>query len=98
MYRCNNLQILILIVVSWLIPLDSCWATSHMTNNNLYPGEEVITAAAYPALVKFIKGNPNKPLIVFVPGDFHLARISYGYPGSDPKDFLSYCRRSGNSE
>ncbi len=42
------------------------------------------------SLVFFKKGDPNKPLIVFVPGDSHLARISYGYPQGREKDFLSY--------
>jgi hypothetical protein len=56
----------------------------------LYPGEQMVNAAGYPALIKFVKGKPNMPLVVFVPGDSHLARIAYGYPGGNPKDFLDY--------
>ncbi len=59
-------------------------------NQYLYPGEKIIKADGYPALVKFIKGNPNKPLIIFIPGYASLARLSYGFPGCKENDFLSY--------
>ncbi|WP_058524594.1 hypothetical protein [Legionella birminghamensis] len=29
-------------------------------------------------------------MVVFVPGDSHLARISYGFPKGNEKDFLAY--------
>jgi pimeloyl-ACP methyl ester carboxylesterase len=41
-------------------------------------------------LTYFQKGDPNKPLILFIPGDSHLARIAYGYPNLEAKDFLAY--------
>jgi hypothetical protein len=56
----------------------------------LYPGEKLLTINGTQTLTKFIKGDPNKPLIIFVPGNSHLARIGYGYPSGNPKDFLSY--------
>jgi pimeloyl-ACP methyl ester carboxylesterase len=87
MRKHKGVEIFILVILSWLITANSCLANS---NNALYPGEEIMNAAGYPALVKFIKGKPDMPLVVFVPGDSHLARISYGYPGGNPKDFLSY--------
>jgi hypothetical protein len=56
----------------------------------LYPGERIEELAGYPALVRFVKGDPQKPLLVFIPGSQHLARISYGTPYTRPEDFLGY--------
>ncbi len=56
----------------------------------MYPGESMLTAAGYPSLVKFSKGDATKPLVIFIPGNNSLGRISYGYPGGNPKDFLAY--------
>ncbi|HEX4044617.1 MAG TPA: hypothetical protein VHZ76_03010 [Gammaproteobacteria bacterium] len=33
----------------------------------------------FPALIKLTKGNSDKPLVIFVPGDSHLARIAYNF-------------------
>ncbi len=58
--------------------------------DNLWPGEEKIEAAGYPAVAYFQKGDPAKPLIVFVPGAYHAARIAYGgHEGYRPEDFLA---------
>jgi hypothetical protein len=56
----------------------------------LYPGEKVVQLAGYPAMVRYSKGDPQKPLLVFIPGQSHLARIAYGAPGTRPEDFLAY--------
>lgn len=40
--------------------------------------------------MKFIPGDENKPLIIFIPGMSHLARIAYGYPNCNEQDFLAY--------
>ncbi|KTC78183.1 alpha/beta hydrolase family protein [Legionella brunensis] len=56
----------------------------------LYPGEYLDNIQDKEVLVQFIQGEPDKPLVIFVPGDSHLARIAYGYPGGKPQDFLSY--------
>ncbi|RAP36068.1 hypothetical protein B1207_10890 [Legionella quinlivanii] len=56
----------------------------------LYPGETIMKGGGAESLVFFKKGDPDKPLIVFVPGDSHLARISYGFPHGKEKDFLAY--------
>lgn len=56
----------------------------------LYPGETLMEAAGAQSLVYFSKGDLSKPLIIFIPGDSHLARISYGFPGGKPQDFLGY--------
>lgn len=59
-------------------------------NSALYPGERLMNAANAQTLVYFSKGNPSKPLVIFIPGDSHLARISYGYPNGKKQDFLDY--------
>ncbi|KTC93669.1 MULTISPECIES: alpha/beta hydrolase [Legionella] len=63
---------------------------SLVANSALYPGEKLMDAANAQTLVYFSKGNPSKPLVIFIPGDSHLARISYGYPNGKKQDFLSY--------
>jgi len=55
-----------------------------------WPNEEIRVGAGHPALVHFNKGAPDKPLVVFVPGSLFTARIAYGHPGSNDKDFLGY--------
>lgn len=52
--------------------------------------EKLIDLNGFQSLIQFTKGNPKKPLIIFVPGNAHLARIGYGYFGGNPKDFLAY--------
>jgi hypothetical protein len=56
----------------------------------LYEGEKLVEINKVQTLYKFIPGDVNKPLIIFVPGSAHLARISYGYAGCKEEDFLSY--------
>ncbi|OGT30984.1 MAG: hypothetical protein A3E87_06110 [Gammaproteobacteria bacterium RIFCSPHIGHO2_12_FULL_35_23] len=67
-------------------------STNNSSNNKatLYSGEKIKILAGYPAIIKYLPGNKNKPLVVFVPGASHLARISYGYPGGNKKDFLEF--------
>ncbi|AWF79478.1 alpha/beta hydrolase [Microbulbifer sp. A4B17] len=59
-------------------------------NAHLYPGEEMLLTNGIETLNYFKAGDPQKPLVIFVPGGFHLARVAYGYPGGDKKDFLAY--------
>lgn len=67
-----------------LLPLTS------MATAALYPGEQLVKINEFETLIKFVKADPKKPLVIFVPGDSHLARIAYGYPKGDDKDFLAY--------
>lgn len=60
------------------------------TASALWPGEEKQAAAGYPAVVKFVKGDPNKPVVVFIPGAHHSARIAYGHETSRKQDFLEF--------
>lgn len=62
-----------------------------MCSGALYPGETILKPGEYPALTKFIKGDPQKPLAVFIPGAANTARIAYGgHPGGRDEDFLAY--------
>lgn len=56
----------------------------------LYAGEQLIEVNNIQTLFKYIQGDKDKPLIIFIPGAAHLARISYGFPGGKEEDFLSY--------
>ncbi|MCE0504101.1 hypothetical protein LR948_01905 [Roseivivax sp. GX 12232] len=57
----------------------------------LSPGEEILEAAGVQALTWFAQGVADKPLILFVPGVRHLARISYGaHDGAEPRHFLAH--------
>lgn len=64
----------------------------------LFPGERVVIGAGFPALAMFRRGAPSKPLVLFVPGGGHLARIYYGHPQARPEDFLfTHLARAGFS-
>ncbi len=72
----------ILAFAAWLLGSGSALA---------FEGEQAITAAGYPALVKFIPGDPQRPLVVFIPGAHHTARIAYGgHAGGRDEDFLAH--------
>ncbi|KAK7014840.1 hypothetical protein R3P38DRAFT_2997911 [Favolaschia claudopus] len=59
---------------------------------SLFLGEVLDTVAGYPCLYKYTPCDSiDKPLVVFLPGGFHLARIAYGgHDGCQPKDFLCH--------
>lgn len=57
----------------------------------LYAGEQLDEAAGFPTLYKYSPADPQKPLVVFIPGGDHNARIAYGgHEGYEEKDFLAY--------
>ena len=56
----------------------------------LYPHEELIEAAGYPALARFEPGRLELPMVVFVTGGGVLGRIAYGPPERRAADFLCY--------
>ena len=67
-----------------------CFTNAVCAQNLLYPDEKMIEINKVQTLYKFISADASKPLIVFIPGDSHLARISYGCPQGKEDDFLSY--------
>ena len=70
---------------------DEAWKVERLSPpEGLYPGEALLATNGIETLTYFKAGDPEKPLVVFVPGGFHLARVSYGYPGGDERDFLAY--------
>lgn len=68
-----------------LIYFMNCFAQS-----NLYEGEQIASFNGFQTLFKFVEGDASKPLVIFIPGEANLARISYGFPGGKDDDFLSY--------
>ena len=63
----------------------------------LYESERLLTAIDYPVLTYFLRGDPLKPLIVFIPGAHHNGRIAYGgHQGSKPSDFLGHWLQRAN--
>ncbi|MEM6463487.1 MAG: alpha/beta hydrolase [Pseudomonadota bacterium] len=73
------------------VSAQDVWKAERISQpEGLYAGEEMLATNGVETLTYFKAGDPEKPLIVFVPGGFHLARVAYGYPGGDEKDFLAY--------
>ncbi|MFA0811870.1 hypothetical protein [Microbulbifer epialgicus] len=63
----------------------------------LQEGEVLGSAAGFPVLYRYIAAEKSKPLMVFIPGSSHLARIFYGCPEAREEDFISYwVHRSGH--
>ncbi|MGZ9724161.1 alpha/beta fold hydrolase [Rhizobium miluonense] len=58
--------------------------------SQLLPGERICNATRYSALTYFRRGSTDKPLVVFLPGGGHLARIAYGHPDLRADDFLDH--------
>jgi len=56
----------------------------------IFENEEIRLSNGFPSLLRFFKGDSQKPLVIFFPGWAHLGRISYGCPGCDERDFLAY--------
>ena len=75
----------------WWIGIFLLASLPSLYAENLYKGEEIKRAAGFPAISKFVAGNPEKPLIVFVPGAHHTARVFYGgHEGYRKDDFVAY--------
>lgn len=83
--RLSYLVNILILLLSWHLPMPAFSFTP-----TLFPGEELVKVNNYHVLIKYIHAKTQKPLIVFVPGDGHLARIAYGDPSTNPSDFLSY--------
>lgn len=62
----------------------------NMNSRMLSDGEYLTSIADFPTLMYYIPGNRDKELVVFVPGGYHLARVSYGLSDSFKPDFLAY--------
>lgn len=57
----------------------------------LFPGESAVQRSGAPAIEYFVGARQDLPLLVFVPGVGHLARIAYGgHAGARRKDFLAH--------
>jgi hypothetical protein len=61
-----------------------------MSEPELQPDERMAVRAGIPVVVHERRGEPDQPLVVFIPGAVHLARIGYGHTGSRPDDFVAH--------
>lgn len=61
-----------------------------MNRSALFFGEHVFEGAGYPCLAYYRAGSADKPLIVFLPGAGHLARVAYGHEGANKEHFLDH--------
>ncbi|MFV0333012.1 MAG: alpha/beta hydrolase family protein [Tropicimonas sp.] len=58
---------------------------------DLFANEKIETAAGFPAITMFRPGDADRPLVVFIPGAHHTARVAYGgHEGSRDEDFLAH--------
>ncbi|CAG7972661.1 unnamed protein product [Penicillium salamii] len=75
-----------------LLPSDLPHNSTPNLKMPLFDGEQLDTIGRHPVLYKYSPANDaSKPLIAFVPGMAHNARISYGgHQNSRNEDFLSY--------
>lgn len=56
----------------------------------LLPGELLVAGEPHQGLRYTAAGPPGRPLVLFLPGGGHLARVAYGTPGAAPGDFLAH--------
>jgi hypothetical protein len=56
----------------------------------LLAGEQLMACGTYQALSYVRADPPGRPLVLFLPGGGHLARVAYGNPGAARQDFLDY--------
>lgn len=56
----------------------------------LIAGEDISSLGAISTLTYHRPGRGRGPLLLFLPGGGHLARIAYGYPGGSRRDFLDH--------
>lgn len=76
--------------MGWPLPgeLTATWANSGV---RVHAGlERLASVGGREVLAYFQPGASDKPLIVFLPGGGHLARVCYGHPGADGTEFLAH--------
>ncbi|MGY3488134.1 hypothetical protein ACVW1C_006017 [Bradyrhizobium sp. USDA 4011] len=59
----------------------------------LFPNERLLDGAAFPAIVFWRPPAGTNPTVLFLPGGGHLARVAYGHPGANPRDFVDFWLR-----
>lgn len=72
---------------------ESCPSTPmtvKKANATLFAGEEQVLRDGVVGLRYLRRRRDDQPLVIFLPGGAHLARIAYGDPTSSRSDFLNY--------
>ncbi|WP_407151183.1 hypothetical protein [Bradyrhizobium sp. ORS 86] len=59
----------------------------------LFSNELLLNGATFPAIAFWRPPTGTNPTVVFLPGGGHLARIAYGHPGANPRDFVDFWLR-----
>lgn len=59
----------------------------------LFSNELFMNGGTFPAVVFWRPPTGTNPTVVFLPGGGHLARVAYGHPGADARDFLDFWLR-----
>lgn len=78
-------------ILFFLCHICSTVAIAQENTGTLFEGEMIEEAEGFPAIYKFIAGDKTKPLLVFVPGAHHTARVFYGgHQGSKAENFVSH--------
>lgn len=62
----------------------------------LQPGETLRVVQGVSHIVYHRSAGRDCPLAVFLPGGGHLARVAYGHPGSEPRDFIDHWLQDAN--
>ena len=82
------------IIAASMLPLalsSVAFAQDAQPTDALYEGEQRVEAAGRPAVSYYLEGDKDQPLIVFIPGAAHSARIAYGgHEGGNDEDFLAH--------
>ena len=88
MKQCFVARVLCLAAVLLFVSIATVWRAEAA---DLYAGERLENAAGFPAISYFEKGKEGAPLVVFIPGAHHMARVAYGgHEGARKEDFLAY--------
>lgn len=77
--------------VAMVLLVGSLAAVSPAQGGDLYADEQIEKGSGFPAITYFVKGAEGAPLVVFIPGAHHMARVAYGgHKGARKEDFLAH--------
>jgi hypothetical protein len=80
-----------ILCITIVLLVGSFSAVSPVEGADLYTGEKIEKGAGFPAITYFAKGAEGAPLVVFIPGAHHMARVAYGgHKGARKEDFLAH--------
>ena len=75
--------------------VGEAFLASEQAGDLVRAGEALRVVEGVPHIVYHRSAGGDCPLAVFLPGGGHLARVAYGHPGSEPRDFIRICESIG---